>query len=271
MTCGSVHPAPPAGIASYTAPPQLGNNRGNKYSRKNLVHNPGDTAFWRFSMDEFAMHDIPDTIQYILNTTQQPTLGYVGFSQGSAQAFAALSVLPQLNQKVNIFVAIAPAMSPPGLQNRIVDALMKASPTLMFLVFGRRAILSSTTFWQSMLYPPLFCAVIDSGLKFLFDWRCLNIAPSQKMAAYAHLYSFTSTKSVVHWFQIMRRAVFQLYDDDVNAACRVYGQSFYRPAKVCCSYRYIFVPSCAHIAFQVPNTEYRDAHRALVWHARLAR
>ncbi|KZV79951.1 alpha/beta-hydrolase [Exidia glandulosa HHB12029] len=209
----------------------LGNNRGNKYSRKSVHHTPADTAFWRFSMDEFCMHDIPDTISYILDTTQQPSLGYVGFSQGTAQAFAALSVLPQLNQKVNVFVAVAPAMSPPGLSNRIVDALMKASPSLMFLLFGRRSILSSTTFWQSMLYPPLFCMVIDRGLKFLFDWQCLNIAPAQKMAAYAHLYSFTSTKSVVHWFQIMRRAVFQLYDDDVAATVRLYGQSFYHPAK----------------------------------------
>lgn len=211
---------------------QLGNNRGNKYSRKSVNHTPADTAFWRFSMDEFCMHDIPDTIYYILELTQQPALGYVGFSQGTAQAFAALSVHPQLNQKVNVFVAVAPAMSPPGLSNRIVDALMKASPSLMFLLFGRKSILSSTTFWQSMLYPPLFCMVIDRGLRFLFDWKCLNIAPAQKMAAYAHLYSFTSTKSVVHWFQIMRRAVFQLYDDDVGSAVRLYGQSFYHPAKV---------------------------------------
>lgn len=209
----------------------LGNNRGNKYSRKSVHHTPSETAFWRFSMDEFCMHDIPDTIDYILDITKQPSLGYVGFSQGTAQAFAALSVHPQLNQRVNVFVAIAPAMSPPGLSNNVVDALMKASPSLMFLLFGRRSILSSATFWQSILYPPLFCMIIDHGLRFLFDWKCYNITEPQKMAAYAHLYSFTSTKSVVHWFQIMRRAVFQLYDDDVASAVRLYGQNFYSPAK----------------------------------------
>lgn len=40
---------------------------------------------------------------------------------------------------------------------------------------------------------------------------------TQKLASYAHLYSFASTKSVVHWFQIMRNARFLMYDDDAYA------------------------------------------------------
>jgi lysosomal acid lipase/cholesteryl ester hydrolase len=54
-------------------------------------------------------------------------VSYVGFSQGTAQAFAALSIHPQLNEKVNVFIALAPAMSPAGLAAPIVDGLMKAS------------------------------------------------------------------------------------------------------------------------------------------------
>lgn len=78
-------------------------------------------------MDEFAWHDIPDSIEYILGVTKEPSLSYIGFSQGTAQAFAALSIHPQLNQKVNVFVALAPAMSPAGLSAPVVDGLMKAS------------------------------------------------------------------------------------------------------------------------------------------------
>lgn len=66
------------------------------------------------------------------------------------------------------------------------------------------------------MYPPLFARSIDMGLSFLFNWKTLNISASQKLAAYPHLYSFTSTKSVVHWFQIIRNSSFQLYDDDVH-------------------------------------------------------
>jgi lysosomal acid lipase/cholesteryl ester hydrolase len=167
-------------------------------------------------MDEFAFHDIPDSIAYILETTSAPSLSYIGFSQGTAQAFATLAVHPRLNDQVNVFIALAPAMSPAGLSNGIVDALVKASPQVLFLLFGRRSILSSATMWQSILYPPIFIRAIDMGLSFLFGWHARNISPSQKLAAYPHLYSFTSTKSVVHWFQIIRTKSFQMYDDDVQ-------------------------------------------------------
>lgn len=85
----------------------------------------------------------------------------------------------------------------------------------MFLFFGRKSILSSAIMWQSILYPPIFAKAIDSSLRWLFNWRSENISTDQKIAAYAHLYSHASVKSVVHWFQIMRNAAFHMYDDDV--------------------------------------------------------
>ncbi|SPJ80131.1 related to triacylglycerol lipase [Fusarium torulosum] len=194
----------------------FGNNRGNKYSKKSIHLSPTSHAFWDFSIDEFAFHDIPDSISYILETTQQGSLSYIGFSQGTAQAFASLAIHPKLNNQVNVFIALAPAMAPAGLSNGIVDALVTASPSVLFLLFGRRSILSSATMWETILYPPIFSKLIDMGLSFLFNWQTLNISASQKLAAYPHLYSFTSTKSVVHWFQIIRNKCFQMYDDDVH-------------------------------------------------------
>lgn len=183
-------------------------------------------------MDQFAFHDIPDSIKYILDTTYQPSLSYVGFSQGTAQAFATLSIHPNLNDRVDVFIALAPAMSPAGLHNSVVDALMKASPEVIFLAFGRRSILSSATMWQSILYPPIFVRIIDMFLIFLFNWTGKNISPHQKLAAYPHLYSFTSTKSVVHWFQIIRNKSFQMFDDDVHAPLSIGASDrYYKVAK----------------------------------------
>ena len=183
-------------------------------------------------MDQFAFHDIPDSIDYILATTSQSSLSYVGFSQGTAQAFATLSIHPTLNDKVDVFIALAPAMSPAGLRNGVVDALVKASPEVLFLAFGRRSILSSATMWQSILYPPIFVRIIDMSLSFLFDWSGNNISIDQKLAAYPHLYSFTSAKSVVHWFQIIRTKSFQMFDDDVQAPLSLGASDrYYRVAK----------------------------------------
>lgn len=162
-----------------------------------------------------------------METTGQESLSYIGFSQGTAQAFAALAIHPKLNDKVNVFIALAPAMSPAGLFNGVVDALVKASPQVLFLLFGRRSILSSTTMWQSILYPPIFVKIIDYSLSFLFNWQTKNITSRQKLAAYPHLYSFTSTKSVVHWFQIIRNKAFQMYDDDVQHPVALSSSSKY--------------------------------------------
>jgi lysosomal acid lipase/cholesteryl ester hydrolase len=101
----------------------------------------------------------------------------------------------------------------------------------MFLFFGRKAILSSAAMWQSIIYPPIFAKVIDKSLLWLFDWRSTNITTHQKTAAYAHLYSFASVKSVVHWFQIMRNSAFQMYDDDVISPVIRTSVSSYRPAR----------------------------------------
>ena len=110
----------------------------------------------------------------------------------------------------------------------------------MYLFFGRRAILASTTMWQSIVYPPIFTAVIDQALSFMFHWHSRNISPIQKIAAFAHLYSHASTKAVVHWFQIMRNAEFTMYDDDassglgpraVAASDQGKARFYYRPAR----------------------------------------
>ncbi|MCJ1286109.1 cholesterol esterase [Xylographa opegraphella] len=123
-------------------------------------------------------------------------------------------------------------MAPAGLSNGIVDSLVKASPEVIFLAFGRRSILSSTTMWQTILYPPIFTRLIDLSLAFLFGWKTKNISVHQKLAAYPHLYSYTSTKSMVHWFQIIRNKSFQMYDDDVQAPLSLGASDrYYKVAK----------------------------------------
>ncbi|ODV92073.1 hypothetical protein CANCADRAFT_82015 [Tortispora caseinolytica NRRL Y-17796] len=208
----------------------LGNNRGNKYSKKHLYCIPSQTQFWNFCIDDFALYDIPNSIDFILNATGCKSLAYIGFSQGSAQAFASLSIHPELNRKVSAFIAIAPAMSPPGLSNKIADSLMKASPMLLFLLFGRKAILSSTMFWQYLVTPELFIRVIDVALYTLFNWKSKHITHKQKLIAYFHLYSTTSVKSVVHWFQVLKNQCFQMYDDDPSATISL-RKGFYEVTK----------------------------------------
>ncbi|BFZ54785.1 cholesterol esterase [Savitreella phatthalungensis] len=207
----------------------LGNNRGNKYSKKHIrSRNAADRDFWNFSMDDFALSDIPDTIDYIIHATGVESLSYVGFSQGSAQAFATLSINPRLNDKINLFIALAPAMSPQDNGVSIANTIVKSSPALLFLLFGRKTILPSAMFWQSVIYPPAYVRLLDYCMKLLFGWHSTNMSPQQKLASYYHLYSSTSVKVLVHWFQIIRAGRFQMYDDHVHHHS---ATSFYKPAR----------------------------------------
>ncbi|KAL1919838.1 uncharacterized protein VTP21DRAFT_1769 [Calcarisporiella thermophila] len=202
----------------------VGNLRGNKYGLKHLYKKPSSQSFWEYSLDELALYDLPDTIDHILRVTGQKSLSYIGFSQGTAMAFAALSINPLLNEQINLFVALAPATTPPGLDNSWIDAVVKATPNITYLFLGRKRALSAALFWQRVLPPQLFMRLIDVSCNFLFGWTGRNIKPAQKVVSYQHLYSFTSVQAVVHWFQIIRCGRFQMFDD---LPCRL---PYYRAA-----------------------------------------
>lgn len=202
----------------------LGNNRGNKYSQKHLFHAVNSEKFWDFSMDEFALFDIPNSINFILEITGKKKLTYIGFSQGTAQAFASVSINPELNDKIDKIIAISPATTPHGLYSKFLDIFLKASPHVVFLLFSRKILMPSVLFWKRIMYPPLFDTSIDISNYLLFNWRSENIEKIQKLSSYAHLYLATSVKTVVHWFQIISSKNFQMYHDSKDSA--IYPMSY---------------------------------------------
>lgn len=195
----------------------LGNNRGSKYSHKHINRKLDLAEFWDFCIDDFAMFDIPATIDAILSDTGAPCLTYIGFSQGAAQVFALVSINPQLNSKIDRIIGISPATTPHGLYSRFLDILLKSSPNLIYLLFSRGVLIPSTVFWERVMYPPFFDSSVDLSIYMLFNWRSTNIDKIQKVASYAHMYSTTSVKVVVHWFQIMASKTFQMYHDASTA------------------------------------------------------
>jgi len=190
----------------------LGNNRGNKYSYKHIRHSPNDEAFWDFCIDDFALKDLPAMLEYVLAATNVPKVFYIGFSQGTAQAFASFSVNPALADKIELFIALAPATVSTTLQNKMVAALTTSRPDLIYRLFGKKALLYQTTFWRNTLAAQLFVLLIDTSLKFLFGWDTNQLDPKEKPVLYSHIYSYSSVKTLVHWFQITRSRRFQMYD-----------------------------------------------------------
>ncbi|KAJ1944186.1 cholesterol esterase [Linderina macrospora] len=195
----------------------LGNSRGNKYSYKHMKYTPDQKRFWNFSIDEIANIDVPTTVDYILKETGAETLTYIGFSQGSAQMFMSLSRNKELNQKIEHFIALAPASTPRGFHNRIVDYFIKATPHMLYLLFGRRRAMTLVYFWINILPRDTYVAALDVCVNLLFGWRTRNMSQETKHIVYWHLYSYTSVKAIVHWMQIIRCGELQMYDEDPPA------------------------------------------------------
>ncbi|CAM9367016.1 unnamed protein product [Ascophyllum nodosum] len=186
----------------------LGNARGNRYSHKHLRLSPQTSdAYWNFSIDELASFDTPAMVEQTLKASGQSKLCYIGFSQGSAQAFAAFSSNNDLLDKICLFVALSPAARANHLSPSLLLSLVQANlrQVFIYLLFGRRRMVPVALTWQRIMSREFFITTIDVAVGYLFSWKAsqASVSMKRKFELYPHIYSYTSVKCVVHWFQMM--------------------------------------------------------------------
>jgi len=258
----------------------FGNNRGNKYSYKHHTYSSQDEKFWDFCIDDFAMYDIPAMLKYVLKQTEAPNLSYIGFSQGTAQAFACFSTNQEIASKINLFVALAPATRVNQLKNPLVAAVASSKPSIVFLLFGKKALLGQTLFWRRVLSTQAFTYIIDLCLDFLFGWNMANLEATEKPVLYSHLYSYSSVKTLVHWFQITSNQHFQAFDDNIKnrnpaSSYKSYVLPSYLPSRIKCPMAVFYggrdtVPQMDWLLSQLPegtfvHREESYEHLDFVW------
>lgn len=164
--------------------------------------------------DEMGLYDVPATMAYIQRVTGRPRLSYIGFSQGSAQGFIAFSLNPQLAACVDVFIALAPAGKAKGFRPGLLRSFVSLAPDSIFLLFGRRALMEWALFWRGLLSRGSYGALIEHSCWHLFGWSMKTLGPDARRWLHdAHLYSYTSVKTVVHWMQVAALNRFQMYDE----------------------------------------------------------
>lgn len=61
-------------------------------------------------MDERGYYDLPAMIDYVLKTTGQDSLYYVGHSEGTTLFCIMAALRPDYNEKINLSVLLAPVV-----------------------------------------------------------------------------------------------------------------------------------------------------------------
>ena len=68
-TVNSADVAPPFILSAQGYDVWLGNNRGSRYALNHTTLDPNSAEFYRFSIDELGLYDLPAFIDHILETT----------------------------------------------------------------------------------------------------------------------------------------------------------------------------------------------------------
>lgn len=83
-----------------------------------------------FSFHEIGNYDLSAMIDYVLETTGQEKLHYIGHSQGTTSFFALAASQPEYNDKIKLMVALAPVAFMTNIPNEIAKSLASNSAFL---------------------------------------------------------------------------------------------------------------------------------------------
>lgn len=195
------------------------NARGNKYS-KGHIKNLSEKEYWDFSYEEMGTQDLPAVIDYILKATSQPTLSYVGFSQGTAIFFVMCSMKPEYNAKIEHAILLAPIAWITNIQYPFIDILAQNLDTLatFFDQIGVYELYPNNVL--SNLYHAKVCREdvpenILCKLEYYISYGIRNISnlyPERLPVVASHIPAGISTKTFVHYFQSYISGRFQRFD-----------------------------------------------------------
>eukprot|EP00696_Hemimastix_kukwesjijk_P012827 gnl/Hemi2/26149_TR8777_c0_g1_i1.p1 gnl/Hemi2/26149_TR8777_c0_g1~~gnl/Hemi2/26149_TR8777_c0_g1_i1.p1 ORF type:complete len:455 (+),score=142.62 gnl/Hemi2/26149_TR8777_c0_g1_i1:181-1545(+) len=190
----------------------LGNNRGNSYTHSRYFPAENPKA-WDWTFAEMGEFDLNAEISYILSHTKCPKLTYIGHSQGSTQAFAGLSLTPGLGDKMNLFVALSPAVflkCPSSILLRVLSGL----PTSWFRqLSGPTSFLPMMSRWRAVFLKFCKSGWALAGLLMFYcglGWTDKNLDTSRLGVMFAHTPDASSTKTLAHFLQI-------IYDNEFHA------------------------------------------------------
>ncbi|CAL8088834.1 unnamed protein product [Orchesella dallaii] len=196
----------------------LGNARGNTYSKNHTVLSPSDSKFWKFSFHEMGAYDVPAVLDYILKTTQQPNLFYIGHSMGTSMFWITMQMYPEYNSKIRNMFALAPVAYVQHIKSPIrILSPLSTEVELVTEIFGDREFLPHDGWIK--LFRKIVCEhqgireVVCENIVFLlsgFDKEELN--ETMLPVILGHTPAGASTHTIIHFAQGINSGAFRQFD-----------------------------------------------------------
>lgn len=208
----------------------IGNIRGTYQGRRHVTLDPDtDHEFWDFCMDDNGYYDIPAQIDMVLNVTQAEKINYIGYSQGCAEMSIACAERQEYCDKVQLFIAMAPALrmkNTRSLLMRAASEVVQALDSLLtelkiYEIFAKGSIVQEVLqiLCKSTLAEPLCQGLIAAADA--YDPGSLSSATIKRM--YTHIPAGTSKKSILKYAQAFGDEYFSKYDYGSEKNLKVYG------------------------------------------------
>uniref|UniRef100_W8C916 Lipase 1 n=1 Tax=Ceratitis capitata TaxID=7213 RepID=W8C916_CERCA len=195
------------------------NVRGNTYSRNHTKYSTKHAKFWDFTFHEMGKYDLPASIDYILEETEEEKLHYIGHSQGTMTFWIMCSEHPEYSDKIILMQALAPVAYVKHSKSPVVEflAFFQDPLSMLLKLIGAHEFLPGnefmTMFSQIICDEDTFTLNICSDVLFLivgFDKAQAN--ETMLPVVLGHSPAGASTKQMQHFGQLKRSGHFRQYD-----------------------------------------------------------
>ncbi|CAG4929741.1 unnamed protein product [Parnassius apollo] len=206
----------------------LANARGNKYSKTHVTKSVYSSEYWDFSWHEIGLYDLSSIIDYVKeNTLVKSQIYFVAHSMGAAALTVLLSTSPQYNTILNLVILLAPLVFMQQAKGpfRIISELQSLDYNATLKILGENQFIPSEKFIKALTRK--FCKgdikLCENPLLLLSDGGKVISDSTRMKNILAHVPAGGSTKTIMHFGQLISSGRFEMFDGGSTMNIKKYG------------------------------------------------
>lgn len=179
----------------------LTNIRSN-YEAGHTEFGRDDPRFWAFGLKELAL-DLKDVVEFICEATGFARLAYIGHSQGSGSMYAALSpgLVPELGDRLSVFVALGPSVYAGPVLRRFPFSLMRRFRSRQWwsLIFGVKVYIPAIGLFHRVLPTWIFGHIAAALFAYMFNFN-MALTPKRQIPKLFRTAAVSTSSELLYWY-----------------------------------------------------------------------